>query len=239
MPWSLARLLRHLSRTEGLARLRYTTSHPRDMTGDLIAAHGDIETLMPYLHLPVQSGSDRVLRAMNRSHTRDDYLGIVDRIRRVRPDIALSSDFIVGFPGETDGDFEQTIDLVHRVGYAQSFSFKYSARPGTPAAAMTQIPDAVKAERLSALQALLNEQARVFNRSCGDRVLPVLFDRRGREAGQGVGRSPYLQPVHVDGAASLIGELHDVRIAAVLPNSLKGALDCAHRRQEPAFALNA
>jgi tRNA-2-methylthio-N6-dimethylallyladenosine synthase len=239
-PWSLARLLRHLSRIEGLARLRYTTSHPRDMTGDLIAAHGDIETLMPYLHLPVQSGSDRVLRAMNRSHTRDDYLGLVDHIRQVRPDLALSSDFIVGFPGETDGDFERTIDLVQRVGYAQSFSFKYSARPGTPAAAMTQIADAVKAERLSALQALLNEQARVFNRSCRDRVLPVLFDRRGREAGQAVGRSPYLQPVHVDGAASLIGELHDVRIAAVLPNSLKGALaDCAHRRQDPAFALNA
>jgi tRNA-2-methylthio-N6-dimethylallyladenosine synthase len=142
-PWSLARLLRHLSRIEGLARLRYTTSHPSDMTDDLIGAHGDVEKLMPHLHLPIQSGSDTILRAMNRGHTRDDYLKIVERIRGVRPDIALSSDFIAGFPGESDADFESTMDVVRRVGYAQSFSFKYSARPGTPAAAMRQIPDCV------------------------------------------------------------------------------------------------
>jgi tRNA-2-methylthio-N6-dimethylallyladenosine synthase len=177
---------------------------------------------------------------MNRKHSCHDYLGIVERIRKSRPDIALSSDFIVGFPGETDNDFLATMDLVRRVGYAQSFSFKYSPRPGTPAATMKQIPDTVKGERLQALQALLTEQACVFNRSCSGRVLPVLFERLGRKDGQAVGRSPYLQPVHVGGAASLIGELREVRIAAVLPNSLKGVLaNGAHRQQETAFVLNA
>jgi tRNA-2-methylthio-N6-dimethylallyladenosine synthase len=209
---------------EGLLRLRYTTSHPRDMTDDLIAAHRDIATLMPHLHLPVQSGSDRILQAMNRQHSADDYLRTVERIRQARPDIALSSDFIVGFPGETDADFEATLSLVRRVTYAQSFSFKYSARPGTPAAAGKQIPEDLKNARLQALQSLLGAQQDEFNAGCAGRVLSVLFEKPGRKEGQGVGRTPYLQPVHVDGAASLIGQLADVRIDAVLPNSLKGVL---------------
>src|SRR5258706_4358740 len=223
--WGLARLIRHLARIEGVKRLRYTTSHPRDMDDDLIAAHGDVAELMPYLHLPVQSGSDRVLAAMNPGHGRQDYLRIVTRIREARSDIALSSDFIVGFPGESDADFAATMDLVREVGYAQAFSFKYSARPGTPAAAAPrQVPDAVKDERLQALQALISEQQAAFNESCGGRELSVLFEKPGRRQGQAVGRSPYLQPVHVDGAAPLIGELRSVKIIEVLPNSLRGAL---------------
>ena len=223
--WSLAKLIRHLVRVSGVDRLRYATSHPLDMGDDLIAAHGDVEELMPFLHLPVQSGSDRVLRAMNRGHGRDDYLKIVERIRRSRPDIALSSDFIVGYPGETDSDFEATLELVHTVRFAQAFSFKYSPRPGTPAsAASAHVVDEVKSERLLILQALLIAQTRVFNQDCAGRVLRVLFEKPGRKQGQAVGRSPYLQPVHVDDAASLIGEIHPVRIAAVLPNSLRGAL---------------
>jgi tRNA-2-methylthio-N6-dimethylallyladenosine synthase len=223
--WGLARLIRHLARIEGVKRLRYTTSHPRDMDDDLIAAHGDVEKLMPFLHLPVQSGSDRVLAAMNRGHTVEDYLRIVSRVRQVRRDIALSSDFIVGFPDENDGDFEATMALVREIGYAQAFSFKYSARPGTPAAASPrQIPDAVKGERLQALQTLLTEQQSAFNESCGGRELSVLFEKPGRRQGQAVGRSPYLQPVHVDGAAPLIGELRTVKIIEVLPNSLRGVL---------------
>jgi tRNA-2-methylthio-N6-dimethylallyladenosine synthase len=223
--WGLARLIRLLARIEGVKRLRYTTSHPRDMGDDLIAAHGDVETLMPYLHLPVQSGSDRVLAAMNRGHTVADYLRIIARMREARRDIALSSDFIVGFPGESDDDFEATMTLVREVGYAQAFSFKYSARPGTPAAASPRhIPDAVKNERLQALQALLTEQQSAFNESCAGATLSVLFEKPGRRPGQAVGRSPYLQPVHVDGAAPLIGELRTVKIIEVLPNSLRGAL---------------
>jgi tRNA-2-methylthio-N6-dimethylallyladenosine synthase len=223
--WGLARLIRHLAHIQGLERLRYTTSHPRDMDDDLIGAHKDVEKLMPYLHLPVQSGSDRVLAAMNRGHGREDYLRIVTRMRKARSDIALSSDFIVGFPGESDGDFAATMDLVREVGYAQAFSFKYSARPGTPAAAAPrQVPDAVKDERLQALQALIGEQQTAFNESCKGRELSVLFEKPGRRQGQGVGRSPYLQPVHVDGAAALIGELHRVRIVEVLPNSLRGVI---------------
>jgi tRNA-2-methylthio-N6-dimethylallyladenosine synthase len=223
--WGLARLIRHLSRIEGVKRLRYTTSHPRDMDDGLIAAHGDVETLMPYLHLPVQSGSDRVLDAMNRGHTTADYLRIVSRLREVRRDIALSSDFIVGFPGESEGDFEATLALVREVGYAQAFSFKYSARPGTPAAAAArQIPDTVKDDRLQALQALLTRQQNAFNESCEGATLSVLFEKPGRRPRQGVGRSPYLQPVHVDGAAPLIGELRSVKIIEVLPNSLRGVL---------------
>jgi tRNA-2-methylthio-N6-dimethylallyladenosine synthase len=223
--WGLARLIRHLARIEGVKRLRYTTSHPRDMDDDLIAAHGDVETLMPYLHLPVQSGSDRVLAAMNRGHTTADYLRIIARMRAARRDIALSSDFIVGFPGESDADFEATMTLVREVGYAQAFSFKYSPRPGTPAAASPrQIPDAVKNERLQALQALLTEQQNAFNESCAGATLSVLFEKPGRRQGQAVGRSPYLQPVHVDGAAPLIGQLRTVKIIEVLPNSLRGAL---------------
>ena len=223
--WSLAKLIRHLARVAHVERLRYTTSHPRDMDDNLIAAHGDVEQLMPFLHLPVQSGSDRVLRAMNRGHKSEDYLKLVDRIRKSRPDIALSSDFIVGFPGETDSDFEATLSLVKRAGFAQAFSFKYSPRPGTPAsAAPIQVPDDVKSERLHILQALLTEQSRSFSEACTGRVLPVLFERPGRKQGQAVGRSPYLQPVHVDGAEDLMGEIHPVRIAAALPNSLRGVL---------------
>jgi tRNA-2-methylthio-N6-dimethylallyladenosine synthase len=221
--WSLARLIRHLARLSGIARLRYTTSHPRDMDDDLIQAHADVEMLMPYLHLPVQSGSDAILRAMNRGHGREDYLRLVERIRAARADIALSSDFIVGFPGERDADFEATLTLVREVGYAGGFSFKYSARPGTPAAAAKgQIPDAVKNERLQVLQALIAGQQAGFNQSCAGRAFAVLFEKPGRKPGQAVGRSPYLQPVHVDGAAALIGRMREVRIAAVLPNSLKG-----------------
>ena len=224
-PWNLAQLIRHLARIPGLARLRYTTSHPRDMDETLIAVHGDIETLMPYLHLPVQSGSDRILKAMNRGHTRDDYLRLAERIRASRSDIALSSDFIVGFPGESDADFEATMELVRTVGFAGAFSFKYSARSGTPAAAAPkQVSDSVKNERLQALQSLLTEQQAAFNESCAGRTFSVLFEKPGRKSGQAVGRSPYLQPVHVEGAAPLIGTMRDVTIAAVLPNSLRGVL---------------
>jgi tRNA-2-methylthio-N6-dimethylallyladenosine synthase len=221
--WSLARLLRAVAEVPGIARLRYTTSHPRDMSEDLIAAHGDIAALMPFLHLPVQSGSNRVLRAMNRQHTSGQYLELVARIRDTRSDIALSSDFIVGFPGESDEDFEATLSLVREVKYAQAFSFKYSARPGTPAsAAEKQIPDSVKSERLAALQALLAEQQSAFNRSCAGNTVPVLFEKPGARPGQAVGRSPWLQPVHVEGARDRIGQICDVRIVDVLPNSLKG-----------------
>jgi tRNA-2-methylthio-N6-dimethylallyladenosine synthase len=222
--WDLADLLHRLAKIDGLERLRYTTSHPRDMNDKLIAAHGEIEKLMPYLHLPVQSGSNRVLSAMNRRHKREDYFELVARIRAARKDIALSSDFIVGFPGESDRDFEDTMDLVRQVGFAGAFSFKYSPRPGTPAASERQIPDEVKSARLQELQALLFEQQRAFNKSCEDRILTVLFESAGRKEGQAVGRSPYLQPVHADGALPLIGGLHDVRIDAALPNSLRGVL---------------
>jgi tRNA-2-methylthio-N6-dimethylallyladenosine synthase len=223
--WSLARLLYRLAEIDGLARLRYTTSHPRDMGDDLIEAHGALDQLMPYLHLPVQSGSDRVLAAMNRQHKRDIYLALVDRLRDVRPDLALSSDFIVGFPGETDEDFEATMTLVREVGFASAFSFKYSARPGTPAAAQgKQVPEDVKVARLAELQALLVAQQAAFNASCEKRMLPVLFEKPGRKKDQAIGRSPYLQSVHVDGALHLIGEIRDVRIDAVGSNSLKGTL---------------
>ena len=223
--WSLAKLIGRLARIEGLERLRYTTSHPRDMDEDLIAAHGNVEKLMPFLHLPVQSGSDRLLRAMNRGHNRDDYLKTLERVRAARSDIALSSDFIVGFPGESDDDFQATLTLVREAKFAQAFSFKYSARPGTPAASIArQIPDDVKSERLQILQALLVEQNQAFNRACKGRAFDVLFEKPGRKPGQAVGRSPYLQPVHVEGAAALIGKLARVEIAAALPNSLRGIL---------------
>jgi tRNA-2-methylthio-N6-dimethylallyladenosine synthase len=223
--WTLARLIKVLSRIKGLKRLRYTTSHPRDMSDDLIAAHRDVAELMPYLHLPIQSGSDRVLQAMNRQHSVDDYLRTIERVRAARPDIALSSDFIVGFPGETEADFEATMSVVRKVGYAQSFSFKYSARPGTPAAAARkQVPDGVKDARLQSLKSLLTAQQGAFNAACTGRVFSVLFKKPGRKEGQALGRTPYLQPVHVEGAASLIGQIREVRIEAVQPNSLKGAL---------------
>ncbi|HEY1711049.1 MAG TPA: tRNA (N6-isopentenyl adenosine(37)-C2)-methylthiotransferase MiaB [Rhizomicrobium sp.] len=228
--WSLARLIRVLAKIDGLDRLRYTTSHPRDMSDDLIVAHGEVAALMPYLHLPIQSGSDAVLDAMNRQHTAETYLCLVEHIRAARPDLALSSDFIVGFPGESDKDFEATLALVREVEYAQAFSFKYSPRPGTPAAAARkQIPEDVKDARLQALQALLSAQQSAFNASCEGRTFSVLFEKPGRKAGQAVGRSPYLQPVHVEGATNLIGEIRDVKIEAVLPNSLKGVLVAAPR----------
>lgn len=223
--WGLGRLVRHLADLDGLRRIRYTTSHPRDMTDELIEAHGAVPALMPYLHLPVQSGSSRVLTAMNRHHTVDDYRRTVDRLRRVRPDLAMSSDFIVGHPGEEEDDFAATLRLVADIGYAQAFSFKYSPRPGTPAASMPgQIPEHVKSERLERLQALLRDQQLRFNSHCVDRTLPVLFDRTGRHEGQLVGRSPYLQPVHADAPSGLVGEIADVRIVAALPNSLSGCL---------------
>ena len=222
--WGLAQLIRRLAEIRGLDRLRYTTSHPRDMDDELIAVHGEIEKLMPYLHLPVQSGSDRVLAAMNRQHSREDYFQLVERIRATRKDIALSSDFIVGFPGETDKDFEDTMDLVRRVVFAGAYSFKYSPRPGTPASTERQLPEDIKNERLQALQAILFEQQSAFNKSCEGKAFSILFEKPGRKEGQAVGRSPYLQPVHVDGALPLIGNLREVRIAAALPNSLKGVL---------------
>ena len=223
--WSLARLIRGLAEIDGLERIRYTTSHPRDMTDDLIAAHGDLAQLMPYLHLPVQSGADRILAAMNRSHSADDYRRIVEKLRLARPDIALSSDFIVGFPGETERDFAETLRLVTDIGYAQAYSFKYSARPGTPAAdAGDQVPEADKARRLATLQNLLAEQQLAFNLSCVGRSLPVLPTERGRRPGQLVGRSPYMQSVHLDAPADLLGRIVSLEIDSAGPNSLGGLL---------------
>lgn len=223
--WSLARLLERLARIEGLSRLRYMTSHPRDMSDDLIAAHRDLATLMPYLHLPVQSGSDAILRAMNRDHSADDYRRMIDRVRAARSDIALSSDFIVGYPGESDADFQKTLALVRDIGFAQSYSFKYSRRPGTPAAAARkQVPEDVKEMRLQALQDVLGAQRAAFDASTVGRVHDVLFEKAGRRAGQAIGRTPYLQAVHVENAEALIGEIRPVRIDSVFPNSLKGCL---------------
>ncbi|MGC1304233.1 MAG: tRNA (N6-isopentenyl adenosine(37)-C2)-methylthiotransferase MiaB [Caulobacteraceae bacterium] len=223
--WTLARLIRRLAEIPGLDRIRYTTSHPRDMGEDLIAAHGEVEALMPYLHLPVQAGADRVLKAMNRAHTADTYLKLVERIRAARPDIALSGDFIVGFPGETEAEFEATLELVKAVGYASAFSFKYSSRPGTPAAAMDrQVDEAVKTERLARLQALIEAQTKGFNAATVGRRLPVLFERPGRQAGQLIGRSPYLQAVWAEAPASMIGEIAEVDITAQGSNSLSGHL---------------
>lgn len=223
--WSLARLLLALAEIPDLARLRYTTSHPRDMGGDLIAAHRDCDKLMPYLHLPVQSGSDRVLAAMNRKHGRDEYLAIIERTRKARPDIAISGDFIVGFPGETDEDFSQTLDLVRRVGYAQAYSFKYSARPGTPAADRTdQVPDPIRAERLAELQSLLAEQQAAFNSQAMGQTLPVLLERAGRKPGQLSGRSPYLQAVQTELPESRLGDIVPIRIDRVGANSLSGSI---------------
>ncbi len=221
----LGPLLRELADIPGLTRLRYATSHPRDMDDDLIAAHRDIPQLMPFLHLPVQSGSDRILASMNRKHTADDYRRIIDRLRDARPDLALSSDFIVGHPGETDADHEATMRLVRDIGFAQAYSFKYSQRPGTPAAgAPMQIAEDVKDRRLQELQALLREQQARFGTSCVGLDMPVLFTGAGRHPGQIVGRSPYLQPIHLTGGADLIGTESIVRIVAAHPNSLAGNL---------------
>jgi tRNA-2-methylthio-N6-dimethylallyladenosine synthase len=222
----LAALVRRLAKVPGLDRIRYTTSHPRDMDEQLIAAHGELAALMPYLHLPVQAGSDKVLKAMNRGHTAEHYLGLVERIRAARPDIALSGDFIVGFPGETEADFEQTLQVVREARYASAFSFKYSRRPGTPAASMPgQVPEEVKTERLHRLQALLEAQQKAFNGAMAGRTVPVLFEREGRHAGQILGRSPYLQAVHAEAPQRLLGQIVPVKIASAGSNSLAGAVE--------------
>ncbi|WP_274423720.1 tRNA (N6-isopentenyl adenosine(37)-C2)-methylthiotransferase MiaB [Chelativorans sp. YIM 93263] len=219
--WGLGRLLFRLAEIPGLDRLRYTTSHPRDMDDELIAAHRDLPELMPYLHLPVQAGSNRILKAMNRRHTADEYLRLIDRIRVARPDIAMSGDFIVGFPGETEEDFEDTMRIVREVGYAQAFSFKYSPRPGTPGAELSeQVPEEVKGERLHRLQALLHEQQRAFAESLVGSTIELLLEKPGRQSGQLVGRSPWLQPVIVDESAGEIGDIVDVRITKAGSNSL-------------------
>lgn len=224
--WGLGRLLRALAELPGLLRLRYATSHPRDMDDDLVAAHRDVPSIMPFLHLPVQSGSDRILAAMNRKHKAGDYLRIIDRLRAARPDIALSSDFIVGHPGETDADFEATLALVRDVGFAQAYSFKYSPRPGTPAAgAPNQVSEGEKDRRLQALQALLRAQQARFNAGTVGLDLPVLFTGPGRHPGQIAGRSPFLQAVHVTADPGLIGQELPVQIVAALPNSLAGTLN--------------
>ena len=220
--WGLGRLIRALAGVEGLARIRYTTSHPNDMDDDLIAAHAEVPQLMPYLHLPVQAGSDRVLKAMNRRHTAESYIRLIERIRAARPDIALSGDFITGFPGETEAEFEDTMALVRAVGYAQAYSFKYSPRPGTPAAESAQVPEEAKADRLARLQALLAEQQAAFNAAQAGRTLPVLIEKPGRHAGQMVGRSPYLQAVHLPCAPERKGEILEVAIREAGPNSLSG-----------------
>ncbi|MHA6718177.1 tRNA (N6-isopentenyl adenosine(37)-C2)-methylthiotransferase MiaB [Sphingomonas sp. RS6] len=212
-----------IDRIEGLARIRYTTSHPNDMTQGLIDAHRDVEKLMPYLHLPVQAGSDRILKAMNRSHTRDSYLRIIDRVRAARPDIAISGDFIVAFPGETDAEFEETLGIVDAVGYAQCYSFKYSPRPGTPAAEWADqcLPDAVADDRLQRLQAALGRHSRAFNEASVGRRCAVLIERVGRRPGQMIGKTPWLQSVHLETDAP-IGALVTVELVSAGPNSLAG-----------------
>ncbi|MEL6825156.1 MAG: tRNA (N6-isopentenyl adenosine(37)-C2)-methylthiotransferase MiaB [Pseudomonadota bacterium] len=223
--WTLAQLVRHLAKIGGFDRIRYTTSHPRDMDDDLIAAHADTPELMPFLHLPVQSGSNNILKAMNRGHTREQYLDTMRRMKDARPDMALASDFIVGFPGERDKDFEDTMDLVRQVDYAIAYSFKYSERPGTPAAEMFgRVPEDVKNERLQALQALLREQQTRFNVSKIGQTIPVLVTGKGRNAGQMHGRSPWLQAVHFDAAPDLVGQIIDVTIEGASLNSLSGVL---------------
>ncbi|HUI96039.1 MAG TPA: tRNA (N6-isopentenyl adenosine(37)-C2)-methylthiotransferase MiaB [Xanthobacteraceae bacterium] len=234
--WSLARLLHRLAEVPGLARLRYATSHPRDMDADLIAAHRDLAVLMPQLHLPVQSGSDRILAVMNRRHTRADYLEVIARLREARPDMAFTSDFIVGSPGETEADFAATLSIVGEVGYAGAFSFKYSPRPGTPAAERAdQVDEAVKIERLARLQAEIDRSRAAFNARCVGRTVEVLFERPGRLPGQLVGRSPYLQPVQAMAPAALIGAVRPVTIDRAGANSLFGALvQSAPRRVDAA-----
>ncbi|MDH0872245.1 tRNA (N6-isopentenyl adenosine(37)-C2)-methylthiotransferase MiaB [Agrobacterium pusense] len=219
--WGLAELLYRLAEISGLARLRYTTSHPRDMDDRLIGAHRDLRILMPYLHLPVQSGSDRILKAMNRRHTGEEYIQLIEKIRAARPDIAMSGDFIVGFPGETDRDFEDTMAMVETVKYAQAFSFKYSTRPGTPGADLTdQVAEDVKAERLERLQALLLRQQKEFAESLVGKTMDVLLEKPGRMTEQLIGRSPWLQSVNLDAKTLKIGDIVNVRITATGPNSL-------------------
>jgi len=223
--WGLANLVRHLAKIDRLDRIRFTTSHPRDMDDALIAALGDERKLMPYLHLPVQSGSDKILKAMNRRHTAQEYVDTIARVRAARPDIAISGDFIVAFPGETDDDFEATMEMVRTIGYASAYSFKYSRRPGTPAAELHMQVDAdVASDRLTRLQALLDEQKRAFNHKQIGARLPVLLEKAGRKPGQLHGRSPYLQSVHLDGPSHLIGDIVEVEIEAATRGSLSGRL---------------
>jgi tRNA-2-methylthio-N6-dimethylallyladenosine synthase len=230
--WSLARLLERLAQLPGIERLRYTTSHPLDVDADLIAAHRDLAALMPQLHLPVQSGSDHILAAMNRRHTRADYVEVVSRLLEARPDMALTSDFIVGFPGETEDDFAATLSLVSEIGYSGAFSFKYSPRPGTPGADMDdQVEEGTKSDRLHRLQQAIDRDQAIFNRRCVGRTLSVLFERPGRYNGQIVGRSPYLQPVQIEAPPLLIGAIAAVTITEVASNSLFGAL-----AQQPAVS---
>jgi tRNA-2-methylthio-N6-dimethylallyladenosine synthase len=223
IPGGLGALVRRLAEVPGLARIRYTTSHPRDVDEELIAAHAEVPKLMPFLHLPVQSGSDRILALMNRKHRADDYRRLIDRLRTARPDLALSSDFIVGFPGESQADFEATLGLVRDIGYAQAFSFKYSPRAGTPAAALEgQVPEPVKEERLARLQALLAEQQARFNAATVGRTVDVLFEKEGRHKGQLTGRTPWLQAVHSEVPANCLGHVLPVRIVSAGRNSLAG-----------------
>ena len=222
--YGLADLIRAIAKIDGIERIRYTTSHPADMNEDLVAAHGEVEELMPYLHLPVQSGSDNILRTMNRSHSVESYLRTMEEVRSARPDIAISGDFIVGFPGETEEDFEATLRIVDDVRYASAYSFKYSARPGTPAAAMEdQIPREVMDERLQRLQSRIAEHQLAFNRSTVGRDTQVLIERPGRRPGQMIGRSPWLQSVHVETGAAP-GTMLDVTLTTAGPNSMTGAL---------------
>lgn len=226
--WRLGRLICELAEIDGLDRIRYTTSHPNDMSDDLIDAHGQVAKLMPYLHLPVQSGSDRVLRAMNRKHTADDYLRVIDRIRDARPDILLTSDFIAGFPGESDEDHRDTLRLIERVGYGSAFSFRYSPRPGTPAAGRELVPETVANERLQEIQALLGSQQKAAQEAMIGRHVGVLFEKSGREPGQMVGKSDHLHAVFVAGDDKIaVGDLHEVEIVASATNSLEGRLVAA------------
>lgn len=234
--WNLGQLITHLSKIRGLERIRYTTSHPRDMHDALYTAHAEIEKLMPFLHLPVQSGSNRILKAMNRKHTREEYFIIIEKLQKIRPDIAFSSDFIVGYPGETDADFEDTMDLIRQVGFAQCYSFAYSPRPGTPAALKEdQIPQDVKDARLQALQALLIKQQTAFNDSMVGKTMKVLFDREGKNEGQILGKSPYMQSVHVQADGSYQGQLVDVVIEKASQNSLTGVI-ASHQKHSPKAA---
>lgn len=228
--WSLGRLIYELAGIDGLDRIRYMTSHPRDVDDELIQAHRDIPKLMPYLHLPVQSGSDRILEAMNRKHTVEFYLKIIDRFREARPDMAFSSDFIVGFPGETESDHKDTLKLVEMVGYAQAYSFKYSIRPGTPAGIHElQVPEEIKSRRLEELQSLIVSKQIAFNNALIGRELPIIFDRKGRIDGQLCGRSPYMQSVYIEGSDRLLHEMALVKIEKAFQNSLSGSIVTTER----------
>jgi len=224
-PWGLGRLIAELEDINGLSRIRYTTSYPAEVDDELVRAHKDVKALMPFLHLPVQSGSDTILKAMNRRHNAAEYRDLVKRLRQARPDLALSSDFIVGFPGETEADFQATLDLIKDVTYTQAYSFKYSPRPGTPAALMPmQVDEGVKSERLARLQDLINRQQKTFNENCVGKSMAVLLDRKGRRDGQLVGRSPYMQAVHVDAPDNNLGRIVDVMITGAHANSLSAVL---------------